>query len=337
MTAIHERVRHPLRDPFGRSVDYLRISITDRCNERCLYCAPEGYKGWARKEDHLTSDEIVRCVETAIQLGFRKFRITGGEPLIRRDAIEILERVGRLSGVETLGLSTNGTRLAALARPIRKADVDSINISLDALDPQIYSRVTGGRIADVLEGIHAAKAECFAMLKLNCVLLRGVNESEYMPLIEFAATHDLILRFIELMPVSAAGALRHDNFFSIPELMRRLGTEGNLSPREDFRPGHGPARYWKFTSPHLDRPVRLGFIGALTTPRFCAECDKLRLTADGHLRPCLGRHGEVDLRAALRANGDVGAVFRKAVAGKPESHEFLESYAPGRPMTAIGG
>lgn len=322
-------------DAFGRTVDYLRISITDRCNERCLYCMPEGYKGWAEREDHLTRDEILRSVEAATRLGFRKFRVTGGEPLIRRDVIEILNGIWELPGVETLGVSTNATRLAPLAPALRRAGVRSLNISLDALDPAIYERITGGCLDDVLRGIHAALEQGFEVIKLNCVLLRGLNESECLPLIEFAALHGMPVRFIELMPLTTGG--EDPRFLPVEELRGRLAALGSLVPREDIRLGHGPARYFDFHHARLAAPVRIGFIGAMTTPHFCSGCNKLRLTADGKLRPCLGRHGEIDLRASLRSGGDPIQAFREAVTNKPENHEFLQAYEPGRPMTAIGG
>lgn len=324
-------------DGFGRTVDYLRISVTDRCNERCLYCMPEGYKGWAQRDDHLTADEIVRSVEAATHLGFRKFRVTGGEPLIRGDIIEILERIWKLPGTQTLGLSTNATRLANLALAIKQAGVRSLNVSLDALDPGLYHRITGGRLSNVLDGLCAAEAQGFEMIKLNCVLLRGLNESEFLPLIEFAAARQMPLRFIELMPLSKPDILSDPNFLAVEELLRRLEARGSLTACDDFRPGNGPARYYEFQSPRLVLPAKLGFIGALTNRHFCEGCNKLRLTADGKLRPCLGRHGEIDLRLPLRSGGDVLSSFREAIANKPESHEFLETYEPGRPMTAIGG
>jgi len=326
-----------LTDGFGRKVDYLRISVTDRCNERCLYCMPEGYKGWAQKEDHLTADEIICCVEASTRLGFRKIRVTGGEPLIRWDIIEILERIWELPGVQTLGVSTNATRLAGLAPGLKRAGVRSLNISLDALDPDIYNRITGGRIEAVMEGIRAAQGEGFEMIKLNCVLLRGLNECQYLPLVEFAALHEMPLRFIELMPVSKAGVLDDPRFLPVEELFRRLSVRGFLTPRNDFQLGHGPARYYEFRQDSLPHPAKLGFIGAMTTRHFCEGCNKLRLTADGKLRPCLGRHGEIDLRGRLREGGDPVAAIQEAVAGKPENHKFLEAYEPGRPMTAIGG
>lgn len=326
-----------MKDLFGRTVDYLRVSVTDRCNERCLYCMPEGYKGWAQKPDHLTAEEIVRVVEAATLLGFRKFRVTGGEPLIRSDIVEILERVWELPGTQTLGLSTNATRLAPLAKSIRQAGVRSINISLDAMSPERYRAITGGELSRVLEGIDAALAEGFEVIKLNCVLLRGKNEQEILPMLRFGAERGMPVRFIELMPLSSAGALDDANFLPVGEVMRDLRRVGELVAMEDYRPGHGPAKYYEFRCDELPAPAKVGFIGALTTPHFCETCNKVRLTADGKLRPCLGRHGEIDLLGVLRSGGDPADALRDAIANKPENHEFLDAYQPGRPMTAIGG
>ena len=325
------------KDAFDRTIDYLRISVTDRCNEKCLYCMPEGYKGWAQRADHMTADEIVRTVEAATRLGFRKFRVTGGEPLLRKDIVEILQRIWELPGTQTLGISTNATRLALLAREIKQSGVRSINVSLDALDPEIYRRITGGDVRQVLAGLDAALEQEFEVIKLNCVLMRGVNEGEYLKLIGFAAERGLPLRFIELMPLSRSDVLDESNFLSVQELMRRLAPLGKLVALDDYRPGHGPAKYHEFSSGQGAAPTKLGFIGALTTPHFCETCNKLRLTADGKLRPCLGRHGEIDLLGALRAGNAPENLLKEAIANKPENHEFLENYKPDRPMTAIGG
>ena len=325
-------------DPFGRIIDYLRISVTDRCNERCLYCMPEGYKGWSQRPDHMTAGEIVRVAEAATRIGFRKFRLTGGEPLLRQDIVEIARELWELQGVQTLGISTNGTQLTSMARDLKRAGVRSVNISLDALDYDLYKRITGGRLDAVLAGIDAALAAGFEVVKINCVLMRGINESEYLPLIQFAAERKTPIRFIELMPISRTDVLDESNFLSVMEVMRRIETQGTLAALPGFRPGHGPAKYYEFNRPGLHTPAKLGFIGAITAPHFCESCNKVRLTADGKLLPCLGRHGEIDLLQSLRVDGtDPVELLRSAIANKPENHEFSDCYQPGRPMTAIGG
>ena len=323
-------------DSFGRTVDYLRISVTDRCNERCLYCMPEGYKGWERQADHLTADEIIRVVRAAAALGFRKFRITGGEPLVRADVPEIIRAMTAIPGVEVVGLSTNGTRLAALAPTLRAAGLRTANISLDALDATIYKRVTGGDVNAVLAGIRAAVAAGFESVKLNCVLMRGVNEQELWPLALFAAEHQLPLRLIELMPLTRTDVLTEKNFFPVGEAMRLLRQRDELIPQPDRRLGYGPAKYFLLKN----TGALIGFIGALTNEHFCENCNKMRLTADGKIRPCLGDHCEIDLRAALRENAseaELETLLRTALRLKPSEHQFRNQYQPGRPMTAIGG
>ncbi len=319
-------------DPFGRHIDYLRISVTDRCNERCQYCMPMGYKGWAERADHLTADEIVRVVEQSTHLGFRKFRLTGGEPLVRKDIVDISRRIWDLPGVQTLGISTNGVLLKDLAKPLKQAGIRSVNISLDALDPEIYQNLTGGRLDAALDGIGAAAAAGFEVVKLNCVLLRGINEDQIIPLARFGAALGMPVRFIELMPLAPGGPIDDRHFFSITEAMARLAGVGPLEPAIDKPSGHGPARYYRFGTGHV------GFIGSITCADFCATCNKLRLTADGKLRPCLGRHGEIDLMPALRGDvADIADALNEAIANKPENHTFADDFEVHRPMTAIGG
>jgi cyclic pyranopterin phosphate synthase len=323
-------------DSFGRVVDYLRISVTDRCNERCLYCMPQGYKGWEQKPDHLTAEEIVQVVRVAAGMGFRKFRLTGGEPLVRRDLLEIVRAMEAVPGVECIGLSTNATKLAPLAQSLHDAGLRTVNVSLDALDAEVYRRVTGGHIADVLAGIRAAVAADFERVKLNTVLMRGVNEQELWPLVLFAAEHGLPLRLIELMPVTTTEVLTGKNFFPVSEAMDLLAQRDELIAQPSVRIGWGPAKYFRLR--HTGALV--GFIGAMTNLHFCESCNKMRLTADGKIRPCLGDHGELDLRETLRdAKSDeaVREVLLAALARKPLEHSFRNEFKPCRPMTAIGG
>ena len=325
-----------MNDSFARQVDYLRISITDRCNERCLYCMPEGYQGWQRTQDHLTAAEILRIVGVAAGLGFRKYRLTGGEPLLRKDLLEIVAGMKSIPGVETIGLSTNGTRLARWARPLHDAGMRTANVSLDALDEKIYRNITGGDVKTVIAGIEAAVAAGLERVKLNCVLMRGVNEAEIWPLTRFAAQRGLPLRFIELMPLTRTDVLTEKNFFPVGEAMRNLAEHDELIPQPETKIGHGPAKYYLLKQ----TGALVGFIGALTNLHFCESCNKMRLTADGKIRPCLGDHGEIDLRPALATQAAESLLhekFLEALRQKPLEHLFRTHYQPLRPMTAIGG
>ncbi len=323
-------------DSYGRHIDYLRISVTDRCNERCLYCMPKGYKGWAERSDLLSADDLVRVTEAATRLGFRKFRLTGGEPLVRRDIVEIARRIWDLPGVQTLGLSTNGVLLKSLAKPLKQAGVRSVNISLDALDGPLYQRLTGGRLEDALDGIGAAAEAGFEVVKLNCVLMRGVNEDQILPLAKFGARLGMPVRFIELMPLAPGGPIDQRHFLPVAEAMARISRWDSLEAAPDRPHGHGPARYFR-----LRRcGAWVGFIGSVTCGDFCASCNKLRLTADGRLRPCLGQHGEIDLAPALADSSSDEKIFASlnlAIANKPENHLFADGFQAHRPMTAIGG
>ena len=324
-------------DPFGRHIDYLRVSVTDRCNERCLYCMPHGYQGWTQRAGNLTVDELVRITAAATDLGFRKFRLTGGEPLVRADIVDIARRIWDLPGVQALGISTNGLRLKRFALPLKQAGVRSVNISLDTLDPAAYRRLTGGNLAAALDGIQAAAAAGFECVKLNCVLLRGINDEQIIPLVEFGAARGMPVRFIELMPIAPGGPLDHRHFFPVAEAMARLAAQDVLEPAAGKPVGHGPARYFRLR--HSGALV--GFIGSITCADFCESCNKLRLTADGKLRPCLGRHGEIDLLPALRSgaipSSGLADAIRQAVSNKPASHSFRDDFHHRRPMTAIGG
>jgi GTP 3',8-cyclase len=323
-------------DNFGRVIDYLRISVTDRCDERCLYCLPEGYRGWPQRPDHLTAEEIARIAGVAAGLGFRKFRLTGGEPLVRADLVDIVRALAGLRGVEWIGLSTNGTRLGEAAAWLRAAGLRTVSISLDALDPAVYRHITGGEVSRVLAGLRAALAAGFERVKLNCVLMRGLNEQEIWPLVLFAAEHGLPLRLIELMPLTASRAANQPRFLGVDEVMRRLQERDELLPQPDRRIGWGPARYYFLR--HTGALV--GFIGAMSIPHFCDSCNKMRLTADGRIRPCLGDHGEIELRAALRqgaSDARLRDLFQRALRQKPLEHQFPCHYQPCRPMIAIGG
>lgn len=333
-----------MEDRYGHRISYLRVSITDRCNERCTYCMPRELQEWLPREDVLTYEEILRLIRIASELGVTKVRITGGEPLTRRDVLGFFERLPAIEALNDIGISTNGTLLArsalngeAMATALRNAGVNSVNISLDTLDREAYAETTGrDYLPQVLEGIDAAMAARIALIKLNCVLMRGRNEDQLIPLVEFAAERGLILRFIELMPVSHSDVLDESNFLPVAEARRRLEQHfGALIPEPTFRT-NGPSSYYKLAG----REQRIGFIGAMTNLHFCESCNKLRLTCDGKLRPCLGSYLEFDIMKVLRAgatDAELKRFFLDVVERKPEQHDFRESYQPGRMMVAIGG
>jgi len=323
-----------LTDSFDRKINYLRVSLTDQCNERCLYCRPAAYRGWAPRPEHLSTPELIRVITAAVEMGFEHIRLTGGEPLLRPDILEITRSIRNLPGLASLSLSTNGTLLAPIARQLQGAGIQSINLSLDGLQPDIYRKITGGSFKEFLSGFRASLNAGFDQIKINCVLLRGLNQQELRPLVHFAAEHNVPIRFIELMPLTLLPQQGQELFLSIQDSQEILGGANNLIPQPDYLGGHGPARYFRDKT----TGAIVGFIGALTTPDFCASCNKIRLTADGKLRPCLGRHGEIDLRTALRQGSHTPEeLFREAIANKPKDHEFAAGYEPSRPMTALGG
>jgi cyclic pyranopterin phosphate synthase len=326
-----------MEDRYGHRISYLRVSITDRCNERCAYCMPGEVHEWLPRADVLTFEETWRVVRIAAELGVSKVRITGGEPLTRRDVVELVRGVASTPGIRDVGLSTNGTLLTKFARDLRSAGVRSVNVSLDTLDRHVYAQITGRDfLPQVLDGIETAIAVGFEHVKLNCVLMRGRNEHQLVPLIEFAGARDLTLRFIELMPVSTTEVLSDDNFMSILDAKRLIESHfGNLIPEPTFRT-NGPATYHQISG----RRQRVGFIGAMTNLHFCESCNKLRLTCDGKLRPCLGSYLEFDIMKPLRAGAsddELKHFFLDVVERKPAQHDFRDNYQPGRKMVAIGG
>ena len=324
-----------MEDHYGHRISYLRVSITDRCNERCNYCMPRELQEWLPRAEILTYEETLRLIRIAADLGVTKVRVTGGEPLTRRDVIDFVREIPKIPGITSLGISTNGTLLTheiaprqAMAAALRGAGVQSINVSLDTLDRHLYSQITGRDLhAQVLGGIDAAIAAGFEQIKLNTVLMRGRNEDQLVPLIEFAGSRNLILRFIELMPVSTTEVLSDENFLPIAEAKRAIEKEfGNLIPETTFRT-NGPATYYQIPG----RDQRIGFIGAMTNLHFCESCNKLRLTCDGKLRPCLGSYLEFDIMKPLRAGAsddDLRQFFLDVVELKPEQHDFRNNYQP---------
>ena len=333
-----------MQDRYGHRISYLRVSITDRCNERCTYCMPQELQEWLPRDGILSFEETLRLIRIAAELGVSKVRVTGGEPLTRRDVINFIQQIPQIAAIKSIGLSTNGTLLAreitptrTMATALRDAGTQSVNISLDTLDAAVYSQITGRDLhREVLRGIEAAMAARFGQIKLNTVLMRGRNEDQFIPLIEFAGARDLILRFIEMMPVSTSDVLDEHNFMSILEAKRSIESfYGSLIPDTEFRT-NGPATYYQIPG----RKQRIGFIGAMTNLHFCESCNKLRLTCDGKLRPCLGSYLEFDVMKPLRAGAsdeELKQFFLDVVDRKPQQHDFRNNYQPNRKMIAIGG
>jgi len=305
---------------------------------------PRELQEWLPREDVLTYEETLRLIRVATELGVSKVRITGGEPLTRRDVLSLFEMLRPLTGISDLGLSTNGTLLArrtasgsTMAEALRAARVNSVNISLDTLDREAYAQATGRDfLPQALAGIEAAISAGFPQIKLNCVLMKGRNEDQFVPLVEFAAARNLMLRFIELMPVTTGDVLHEDNFLPVATVRRSLESHyGPLIPEPTFRT-NGPSSYYKISG----RDQRIGFIGAMSNLHFCESCNKLRLTCDGKLRPCLGSYLEFDIMKVMRAgatDAELKRFFLDVVERKPEQHDFRENYQPGRMMVAIGG
>ena len=333
-----------MEDRFGHRINYLRVSVTDRCNERCLYCMPQELQEWLPRSEILNFDEITRLVRVASGLGVTKIRITGGEPLVRQNVLELFRRLGELTKITDIGISTNGSLLArtvengeTVARALVKCRVRTVNISLDTLDREMYRSITGRDfLPQTLQGIAAAKQAGFERVKLNAVLMRGRNEDGLSDLVRFARAENLLLRFIELMPVTTTDVLTEANFLSVGEARRRLeGEFGPMIPEPEFKT-NGPALYYRFA----DSLQRVGFIGAMTNLHFCESCNKLRLTCEGKLRPCLGSHLEFDIKTPMRQGAtdeDLRRFFWEVVERKPEQHDFRYNYQPGRRMVAIGG
>ncbi|HSO84862.1 GTP 3',8-cyclase MoaA [Thiocapsa sp.] len=323
-----------LTDPFGRRIAYLRLSVTDRCDLRCGYCLPKGFKGFEEPEHWLTFEEIGRVVAAFTALGVRHVRITGGEPLVRRNLPNLAERLSALPGLDDLSISSNCTRMDALAEPLYRAGVRRLNVSLDSLRPEVFKAVTGGDLEKVLRGIAAAREVGFAPIRVNTVVMRGVNDEEIEDILGYCAEHDFTLRLIETMPMGATGRGAQDQYLDLQSVRRRLEQRFELIP--DILPGGGPARYYRVGATE----TRIGFITPISQ-HFCETCNRVRLTVDGTLYLCLGQENSYALRPLLRdgiGDSDLIAHLRSAIALKPERHEFKE-----RPekiirfMSATGG
>jgi cyclic pyranopterin phosphate synthase len=326
-----------LVDTFGRVATDLRVSLTDKCNLRCSYCMPPEGLEWLPGPDLLTDDEVVRLVSVAVAEGVTEVRFTGGEPLLRRGLVSIVERVTALEPRPHTSLTTNGIGLAKVAGALADAGLDRVNVSLDTLDAQRFATIARrDRLSDVLDGLAGAEAAGLTPVKVNAVLVRGVNDDEAVPLLRWALDHGYLLRFIEQMPLDAQHGWDRSQMVDADEILDRLGEAFTLTEVPEDR-GSAPAEEWLVDG----GPGRVGVIGSVTRP-FCAACDRVRLTADGQLRNCLFAREESDLRAAMRAGADdaeLAARMRASLLAKRAGHGIGEPgfLQPDRPMSAIGG
>jgi len=325
-----------LHDSFGRHLHYLRVSLTDACNLRCVYCMPEDIR--FRPPAELMQDhEVLTLIRVGASLGVDKVRLTGGEPTIRRNVVELVREIRAIPGIQRLAMTTNGIRLEELARPLAEAGLDQVNISIDSLDPEKFRRITRrGELADVWRGIEATEAAGLRPVKLNCVVTRGFNDDEVVELARLTLTHPWEVRFIEVMPFGSVADFQMGQVVPSAETRERIEAAlGPLMPVPGHN-GHDPARSYQLSGAQ----GRLGFISSVTAP-FCEGCSRLRLTADGRLRLCLLRDDEADLLTPLRAGADFAtlqrlmaeAAYRKPWGHRLEAHEFAMS----REMSQIGG
>ncbi len=327
-----------LVDSFGRLHNNLRVSVTDRCNLRCFYCMPEHDPKFMPKAELLTFEEIERVVRIGTRLGIDQVRFTGGEPLVRRELHKLIESVVRLPGVRDVGLTTNGIFLADQVQVLRDAGLKRLNISLDALDPETFRRITRrDGFHRVLAGIQAAKDTGFAPIKLNAVSVRGLTEDQVIPFGEFARQGDVEVRFIEFMPLDAQNEWEREKVLFAHEIIAILETEfGPLDPVSSSN-DRAPANRYRFR----DGRGTIGLIASVSRP-FCHSCNRFRLTADGKLRNCLFSHDETDVRDLLRdsaTDDDIAHAMRACIAMKKEGHEINSArfIQPERPMHSIGG
>ncbi|MHB0875673.1 MAG: GTP 3',8-cyclase MoaA [Anaerolineae bacterium] len=325
-----------LRDHYGRAITYLRLSVTDRCNYRCLYCMPEAGVPSKRHEDILRYEEMARLVRVAAGLGVSKVRLTGGEPLVRAGIADLVRLLAAIPGIDDLALTTNGALLASLAPALAAAGLRRVNVSLDTLRPERFERITRrGRLQDVLDGIEAARRAGLNPVKVNAVVVRGLNDDEAVDFARRSLSDGWHVRFIEVMPLGEGEHWAGDGYVPAGETRARI--EAALGPLQaQASESGGPARTWRL-------PEASGSIGFITpvSEHFCRSCNRLRLTADGRLLSCLLGDAETDVRGLLRGGASdeqIAAAFAAAVAAKPAGHRLQEGALPtGRLMSGIGG
>jgi GTP 3',8-cyclase len=328
-----------LADAYGRVATDLRVSLTDKCNLRCSYCMPAEGLDWLPGPTLLSDDEVSRLVRIGVErLGITEVRYTGGEPLLRRGLVDIIARTSRLRPRPEISLTTNGIGLTRLAGPLRAAGLDRINVSLDTLSPEVFRSLSKrDRLGDVLAGLSAAAAAGLVPVKINTVLMRGLNEGEAVALLRFCLEHGYQLRFIEQMPLDAQHGWRREDMVTAEEILDALSAEFSLVPEDPAVRGSAPAETFLVDG----GPARVGVIGSVTRP-FCGTCDRVRLTADGQVRNCLFAREESNLRDPMRSgagDAELADIWRRSVAAKLPGHGINDPgfLQPSRPMSAIGG
>ena len=327
-----------LPDTFGRVARDLRVSVTDRCNLRCTYCMPAEGLPWLPKDEMLTDAEMLRLVGVFVDLGVRQVRLTGGEPLLRRSVVELVAGIAALEPRPQIAMTTNGVGLARLAAPLALAGLDRVNVSLDTVDAEVFSRLTRrDRLVDVEKGLVAAAEAGLTPVKVNAVAMRGVNDASVADVLSWCLERGYELRFIEQMPLDAQHGWDRSEMISAAELRERLSERFELTPLPDADRGSAPAERFLVDG----GPQTVGIIASVSEP-FCAACDRTRLTADGQVRNCLFSERETDLRAPMRqgaTNGELAALIRGEMWRKARGHGIGEPgfQQPDRPMSAIGG
>jgi cyclic pyranopterin phosphate synthase len=326
-----------MRDGFGRRIEYLRISVTDKCNLRCVYCMPEEGLPWLRREEILRYEEIAELVRLMAGMGLRRVRLTGGEPLVRRDLPRLARMIRAVPGIEDLALSTNAVLLAEQAEALRDAGVDRVNVSLDSLRPERIDAISRrpGSAEAVFAGLAAAERAGFAPIKVNCVVMRGRNDDEVADFAAVTRERPWHVRFIEVMPTGDNLGVSRDEYVSADEILERVREVGDLRP-VDGPAGNGPARYHAF-------PGAAGTVGVITpmSHNYCGDCNRMRLTADGQLRPCLFGDLHTDLRGPLRRGEPIEPLVRETLRIKPERHWLVQGSDTGsgglRALSQVGG
>ena len=310
-----------LVDPFGRRIEYVRVSVTDRCNYRCFYCLPKGFKEFEEPSHWLTFDEIERVMQAFAELGVARIRLTGGEPLVRKGLPRLARSIAQLQGIDDLSLSTNASLLKRDAHALKDAGISRINVSLDTLHADRFREITGGGdLAAVLDGLNTAREAGLKPIKINMVAMKGVNDDEFESMLDFCMENDFTLRFIETMPMGAPGQDATDHYLGLDSVLDSLRSKFELIP--SCMPGGGPARYYQVAG----SDTRIGFLTPVSR-HFCETCNRIRMTVDGTLYLCLGQENSYPLRPLLRSGAsqdDIKNAIIEALALKPERHEFRE-------------